>query len=286
MGFAVTLLHTVLFGCPIERAALRDRSRSIHISPCWCRRSAVWRSGLHCMLLARWRPAREVDPIEANALHGGRMSLRGSLIVAAADDLVERRRRLGRAGGRLHAACERHRLLDRAGVPAAPARPARAGRLRRGRRDRRRVRRAACRRVLRVRTGDRRAIRSPASRRSASRRWSAIWWPTCSSRPARHRDALRHACRAGTTSFPPALVGLAAAGLGITADARRRRCARRCSAGCAYPARSCGRRSAALIVGAARAGHAAGARRRATARSTSPAMLEKPAAGRSRCCSC
>jgi CIC family chloride channel protein len=32
--------------------------------------------------LARWRPAREVDPIEANALHGGRMSLMGSLIVA------------------------------------------------------------------------------------------------------------------------------------------------------------------------------------------------------------
>src|SRR5579883_2978387 len=34
-------------------------------------------------LLARWRPEREVDPIEANALHGGRMSLLGSVIVAA-----------------------------------------------------------------------------------------------------------------------------------------------------------------------------------------------------------
>src|SRR5262249_60202850 len=32
--------------------------------------------------LARWRPPREVDPIEANALHGGRMSLVGSLNVA------------------------------------------------------------------------------------------------------------------------------------------------------------------------------------------------------------
>jgi chloride channel protein, CIC family len=32
--------------------------------------------------LARSRPAREIDPIEANALHGGRMSLTGSLIVA------------------------------------------------------------------------------------------------------------------------------------------------------------------------------------------------------------
>ncbi|MGA9456376.1 MAG: chloride channel protein, partial [Pseudolabrys sp.] len=29
------------------------------------------------------RRGTEVDPIEANALHGGRMSMRGSLIVAA-----------------------------------------------------------------------------------------------------------------------------------------------------------------------------------------------------------
>jgi chloride channel protein, CIC family len=34
-------------------------------------------------LLPRWRPTREIDPIEANALHGGRMSLLGSIIVAA-----------------------------------------------------------------------------------------------------------------------------------------------------------------------------------------------------------
>jgi len=33
--------------------------------------------------LKRWRPEREIDPIEANALHGGRMSLLGSIIVAA-----------------------------------------------------------------------------------------------------------------------------------------------------------------------------------------------------------
>src|SRR5277367_1642234 len=38
--------------------------------------------GLAFLWLARWRPAREIDPIEANALHGGRMSLMGSLIVA------------------------------------------------------------------------------------------------------------------------------------------------------------------------------------------------------------
>jgi CIC family chloride channel protein len=34
-------------------------------------------------MIRRWRPEREVDPIEANALHGGRMSLLGSMIVAA-----------------------------------------------------------------------------------------------------------------------------------------------------------------------------------------------------------
>src|ERR1700730_18403522 len=38
--------------------------------------------GMAFLLLARVRPAREVDPIEANALHGGRMSFRGSVIVA------------------------------------------------------------------------------------------------------------------------------------------------------------------------------------------------------------
>jgi CIC family chloride channel protein len=38
--------------------------------------------GMVLLLLLRWRPAREVDPIEANALHGGRMSFRGSVIVA------------------------------------------------------------------------------------------------------------------------------------------------------------------------------------------------------------
>src|SRR6202171_5188120 len=38
--------------------------------------------GVAFLLLQRWRPAREIDPIEANALHGGRMSLMGSLSVA------------------------------------------------------------------------------------------------------------------------------------------------------------------------------------------------------------
>ncbi len=39
--------------------------------------------GIGSELIKRWRPEREIDPIEANALHGGRMSLVGSIIVAA-----------------------------------------------------------------------------------------------------------------------------------------------------------------------------------------------------------
>jgi CIC family chloride channel protein len=38
--------------------------------------------GIAFHALSRVRPAREIDPIEANALHGGRMSFRGSVIVA------------------------------------------------------------------------------------------------------------------------------------------------------------------------------------------------------------
>ena len=38
--------------------------------------------GIARELIVRWRPEREIDPIEANALHGGRMSLLGSIIVA------------------------------------------------------------------------------------------------------------------------------------------------------------------------------------------------------------
>jgi len=39
--------------------------------------------GVVTEVIRRWRPEREIDPIEANALHGGRMSLLGSIIVAA-----------------------------------------------------------------------------------------------------------------------------------------------------------------------------------------------------------
>jgi chloride channel protein, CIC family len=81
MGMAVEGLHVALF-----ELEWGDRlSSQFRIEP--------WRAllvpslgglllGLAFVLLLRWRPAREIDPIEANALHGGLMSFRGSVIVA------------------------------------------------------------------------------------------------------------------------------------------------------------------------------------------------------------
>jgi CIC family chloride channel protein len=81
MGAAVELLHVALFNL-----AMGDRlSSQVRIDPL---RALLVPGlgglllGLAFLLLLRWRPAREIDPIEANALHGGRMSFRGSVIVA------------------------------------------------------------------------------------------------------------------------------------------------------------------------------------------------------------
>jgi CIC family chloride channel protein len=81
MSAAVDLLHAVLFNLHAG-----DRlSSQVSIDPV---RALLVPSlgglllGIAFLLLLRWRPAREIDPIEANALHGGRMSFRGSVIVA------------------------------------------------------------------------------------------------------------------------------------------------------------------------------------------------------------
>src|SRR5216683_806947 len=82
MSALVDLLHIVLFGLgPGERL-----SAQAHLDPSVANLVPMLGGlglGLAGILIAHRRPAREVDPIEANALHGGRMSLRGSLIVAA-----------------------------------------------------------------------------------------------------------------------------------------------------------------------------------------------------------
>lgn len=81
MSVAVAGLHALLFNISI-----RERlSSQLSIEPL---RALLVPSlgglvlGIAFLLIARWRPAREIDPIEANALHGGRMSFRGSVIVA------------------------------------------------------------------------------------------------------------------------------------------------------------------------------------------------------------
>ena len=80
MSFAVTLLHTGLFGVPLSERLSAMQSLNPYVAVLVPTVGGL-AFGLALMLLARWRPAREVDPIEANALHGGRMSLRGSVIV-------------------------------------------------------------------------------------------------------------------------------------------------------------------------------------------------------------
>jgi len=82
MSGIVTLMHSALFSIPLDQrlsaTSLLDPWRAFAVPLAG---GVIF--GLGLLALARWRPAREVDPIEANALHGGRMSLTGSLIVAA-----------------------------------------------------------------------------------------------------------------------------------------------------------------------------------------------------------
>jgi CIC family chloride channel protein len=82
MGDAVDLLHEFFFDlAPGERLSAR-----LTLNPWLAMLIPVAGGiifGIAAEIIRRWRPEREVDPIEANALHGGRMSLVGSLIVAA-----------------------------------------------------------------------------------------------------------------------------------------------------------------------------------------------------------
>jgi chloride channel protein, CIC family len=81
MGEVVTLMHIVFFGLdPGERL-----SGQISLNPVYALATPSLGGllfGLVTSYITR-RRGTEVDPIEANALHGGRMSMRGSLIVAA-----------------------------------------------------------------------------------------------------------------------------------------------------------------------------------------------------------
>jgi CIC family chloride channel protein len=80
MSVAVAALHALLFNISItERLSSQlsvETLRAVLVPSLGGLLLGV------ALLLLRWRLAREIDPIEANALHGGRMSFRGSVIVA------------------------------------------------------------------------------------------------------------------------------------------------------------------------------------------------------------
>ena len=81
MGELVALMHLSFFGLdPGERLSGRVSLNPYYafLTPCF----GGLLFGLATAYVTR-RRGTEVDPIEANALHGGRMSVRGSLIVAA-----------------------------------------------------------------------------------------------------------------------------------------------------------------------------------------------------------
>src|SRR5215471_20974045 len=74
-------MHQAFFGLdPGERLSGRASLDPLHAFVTPCLGGLLF--GLVTAYITR-RRGTEVDPIEANALHGGRMSIRGSLIVAA-----------------------------------------------------------------------------------------------------------------------------------------------------------------------------------------------------------
>ena len=81
MGERVGLMHVIFFGLdPGERLSGQVSLDPLYAFLTPCLGGLLF--GLVTAYITR-RRGTEVDPIEANALHGGRMSMRGSLIVAA-----------------------------------------------------------------------------------------------------------------------------------------------------------------------------------------------------------
>ena len=82
MSEAAQLMHTVLYGLAMGEylsSMVSLPPERLLVVPCvggLLLGAAGW-------ALARWRPTRVVDPIEANALYGGRLALKDSLIVVA-----------------------------------------------------------------------------------------------------------------------------------------------------------------------------------------------------------
>ena len=81
MSAGVNILHALFFGVPAGQR-LSTLATLSPVAAIMVPTLGGLAFGLAVLALTRWRPVREIDPIEANALHGGRMSLLGSLSVA------------------------------------------------------------------------------------------------------------------------------------------------------------------------------------------------------------
>ncbi|HTI03390.1 MAG TPA: chloride channel protein [Acidisoma sp.] len=80
MNGTIELMHETLFGIP-EGSRLSSASEIAIPRLMLVPMLGGLLMGLGGLVLARWRPRRAVDPIEANALYGGRMSVIDSIIV-------------------------------------------------------------------------------------------------------------------------------------------------------------------------------------------------------------
>ena len=81
MGYSVDALHEIFFHlAPGERLSARLTLNPVLAMSVPLVGGLLF--GASTEFIRRWRPDREIDPIEANALHGGRMSLIGSMVVA------------------------------------------------------------------------------------------------------------------------------------------------------------------------------------------------------------
>ncbi len=81
MEIIAQFMHHILFDLPGD-AHLSGVSEIPHLNALLVPSLGGLAFGLIGLVLARYRPGRIVDPIEANALHGGRMSLTDSLIMS------------------------------------------------------------------------------------------------------------------------------------------------------------------------------------------------------------
>lgn len=78
---AVQLIHQICFGMAGNaRLSGTEALRSPYLAFVPAFGGAIL--GITGLFIKRWRPRRPVDPIEANALHGGRMSLTDSILIA------------------------------------------------------------------------------------------------------------------------------------------------------------------------------------------------------------